>query len=199
MLPYRQCWCRTKIEMTSSAQPKLASSLWIISYSRKSSKLGRLLRFHSIDDSTNEFQISFGNTLPMTRVIDDESGIHFQCAKDIEGHDKTIDIWPLTCPTRTFPPAKLMVYTEYFFGSKWATYVADKCIICTFLSNFKHCALCCFSIQYQFFIFQEKLLIETDFCCSIYNCNSLHAAIHDIGPTAFWWLIYFDKMSWQKI
>ena len=57
--------------------------------------LGRLLRFHSIDDITNEFQISFGNTLPMTRVIDDESGIHFQCAKDIEGHDKTIDIWPL--------------------------------------------------------------------------------------------------------
>ena len=33
----------------------------------------------------------------MTRVIDDESGIHFQCAKVIvEGHDKTIDIWPLT-------------------------------------------------------------------------------------------------------
>ena len=60
---------------------KLASSLWIISYSRKSSKLGRLLRFHSIDDSTNEFQISFGNTLPMTRVIDDESVNPFSMCK----------------------------------------------------------------------------------------------------------------------
>ena len=101
---------------------KLASSLWIISYSRKSSKLGRLLRFHSIDDSTNEFQISFGNTLPMTRVIDDESGIHFQCAKDIEGHDKTIDIWPLTCPTRTFPPAKLIAHWKFFGAKRAATF-----------------------------------------------------------------------------